>query len=51
VFNLAREQAVRSCPRAAALDTHVACFVHSDPVVGRAAAALRESADTSEASH
>ena len=49
VFNVDRARAVRSFHRLAALDPEVACFGHGDPLVGRASAALRESADTYEA--
>ncbi|MGI5452492.1 MBL fold metallo-hydrolase [Streptomyces sp. CA-249302] len=46
VFNLDRTQAVTSFHRLAELDTDVACFGHGDPVVGKASAAIRRSADT-----
>ncbi|MCI3275252.1 MBL fold metallo-hydrolase [Streptomyces cylindrosporus] len=50
VFNLDRAQAMASFHRLAELDTDVACFGHGDPVVGRASAAIRRSADTYDAS-
>ncbi|MBL1082780.1 MBL fold metallo-hydrolase [Streptomyces actinomycinicus] len=40
VFNLDREQLLRSLGRLADLDAEVACFGHGAPVVGRAATAL-----------
>ncbi|MER5218549.1 MBL fold metallo-hydrolase [Streptomyces sp. NPDC002838] len=46
VFNLDRAQAVASFHRLAALKADLACFGHGDPVIGRASAALRRSADT-----
>ncbi|MFC8519742.1 MBL fold metallo-hydrolase [Streptomyces sp. NPDC057257] len=49
VFNLDRAQAMASFHRLAELDTDVACFGHGDPVVGRASAAIRRSADTYDA--
>ncbi|MQY37362.1 putative metallo-hydrolase YflN [Streptomyces sp. RB17] len=42
VFNLDRPQLLASLVRLAELDADVACFGHGDPVVGGAAAALRE---------
>ncbi|MFF3331646.1 MBL fold metallo-hydrolase [Streptomyces sp. NPDC002888] len=49
VFNLDRTGAIASFHRLAALDTDVACFGHGDPVLGRAAATLRETSDRYEA--
>ncbi|WP_405622615.1 MBL fold metallo-hydrolase [Streptomyces sp. NBC_00076] len=46
VFNLDRSQVLAACHRLAALDADVACFGHGAPVIGRAGAALRETADT-----
>jgi glyoxylase-like metal-dependent hydrolase (beta-lactamase superfamily II) len=46
VFNLDRSQVITACHRLAALDAEVACFGHGAPVIGRAGAALRETADT-----
>lgn len=51
VFNLDRTRAVASFHRLAALDTDVACFGHGDPVLRRAAATLRETADSYAAAH
>ncbi|WP_037676093.1 MBL fold metallo-hydrolase [Streptomyces griseus] len=45
VFNVDRARAITSFHRLAALETDVACFGHGDPVLGQAAAALRETAD------
>ncbi|MEU6139426.1 MBL fold metallo-hydrolase [Streptomyces sp. NPDC047081] len=50
VFNLDRPQAIASFHRLAELDTDVACFGHGDPVIGKASAAIRSSADTYRAS-
>ncbi|MER6737779.1 MBL fold metallo-hydrolase [Streptomyces puniciscabiei] len=44
VFNLDRPQLLASLRRLAGLEADVACFGHGDPVVGGAAAALREAA-------
>lgn len=46
VFNLDRSQVLAASHRLAALDADVACFGHGAPVIGRAGAALRETADT-----
>ncbi|MEU5531815.1 MBL fold metallo-hydrolase [Streptomyces sp. NPDC020362] len=45
VFNLDRRRLLDSCRRLASLDADVACFGHGDPVMGRAAVALRKAAD------
>jgi glyoxylase-like metal-dependent hydrolase (beta-lactamase superfamily II) len=44
-FNVDRETAWRSLQRLAALEPDVACFGHGEPVVGGAAAALRDASD------
>ncbi|MDT0610523.1 MBL fold metallo-hydrolase [Streptomyces sp. DSM 40712] len=44
VFNVDRDRAVDSFRRLADLDAEVACFGHGDPVIRRAAEALREAA-------
>ncbi|MFF3906691.1 MBL fold metallo-hydrolase [Streptomyces sp. NPDC001848] len=49
VFDVDRAAAVRSFHRLAGLPADVACSGHGDPVIGRAGAALRESADRHEA--
>jgi glyoxylase-like metal-dependent hydrolase (beta-lactamase superfamily II) len=46
VFNLDHSQVLAACHRLAALDTHVACFGHGDPVIGQASLVFREAADT-----
>ena len=45
VFNVDRERAARSMREQAALDADIACFGHGDPLVGGAAARLREAAE------
>ncbi len=45
VFNVDRERALRSMREQAALDVDIACFGHGDPLVGGAAARLREAAE------